>query len=301
MRSFKETLRSSDFAITAELAPTPNQEIAALISQAKTLATVADAIQISDHRNSRAHISPVAIAAQLLPHNIDPIVRMNCRDRNRIALQSELLTARSFGVRNLLMARGSDLPGGHLPPTSEVHDLSAIDLVRTAAAIRDGDVMAGENVGSKTDFFIGTVATAFKPKKGWQPEKLLAKADAGAEFIQLQLCMDPDVLRRYVTHLVDGRLTWRFQILANISVMPSVNTARDLRRTSAGAVLPSSLIGRLEQAADPEAEGVAIAAETLQVLRDIPGISGANLHTDGAPELIVAAISASGLRRNDEN
>lgn len=299
MKTLKDALRSSEFTVTAELALSPKDRVQDIISQSNVLATSVDAIQIPDHRNAQPHITPVAVAAHMMPEGIDPIVRLNCRDRNRIAIQSELLTARYLGISNLLLARGSDLPEDHRPKATGVYDLSAIDLVRTAAAIRDGVAMAEGRLEDAPDFHIGTVATAFRPKDDWTPEKLLAKADAGAEFIQLQLCMDTDALGSYMAHLVKAKLTWRFQVLANIAVLPSVEKAREMRRTNPGAMIPSALITRLELAKDPEAEGVAIAAEALRVLRDTPGIAGANIHTMGDANLIVAAVEQSGVRRND--
>ena len=296
MKAFKETLGSSEFTITAELSLTPTQNPSQLLLQALAVAAVSDAVQIPDHPNARPHITPVAAAAHLLPHDIETIVRMNCRDRNRIAIQSELLSARSFGIRNLLISRGSDFPEDQTPPSSAVHDLTAIDLIRTAAAIRDGEAMVEPGSTDTVDFCIGTVATAFKPGNDWQPEKLMAKADAGAQFVQLQACMNADTLRSYVARLVDARLTWRFQVLANVPVFQSVEAARALRRVTAGSVIPAAIVTRLKQAKDPEAEGVAIAAETLRWLNDVPGISGANIHTSGDPALIIAAINASGMR-----
>lgn len=296
MKAFKETLRSGEFVITAELSLSPTQNPSQLIAQALAAAAVSDAVQIPDHRNARPHITPVAAAAHLLPHDIESIVRMNCRDRNRVALQSEILSARSFGISNLLISRGSDFPEDHTPPSSAVHDLTAIDLIRTAAAIRDGEAMVDPNSTNTVDFCIGAVATAFKPKKDWQPEKLMAKADAGAQYIQLQVCMNFDTLQSYVARLVDTRLTWRFQVLANVAVFQSVEAARELRRATAGSVIPAAIVSRLKQAKDPEAEGVAIAAETLRLLNEVPGISGANVHTTGDPDLIIATINASGLR-----
>lgn len=298
MKAFKEILGSSEFAITAELSLTPTQDPPQLLAHALALTAVTDAVQIPDHRNARPHITPVAVAAHLLPHNIETIVRMNCRDRNRIAIQSELLSARSFGIRNLLISRGSDFPGGQIPPSSAVHDLTAIDLIRTAAAIRDGEALADSNSANITDFCIGAVATAIKPKKDWQPEKLAAKADAGAQFIQLQACMNIETLRSYLARLVEARLTWRFQVLANVPVFHSAAAAREFRRATAGAVIPAAVVERLKQAKDAEAEGVAIAAETLRSLHEVPGISGANTYTAGDPGLIVAAIIASELRDN---
>lgn len=298
MKAFKEILGSSEFAITAELSLTPTQDPPQLLAQALAVTAVADAVQIPDHRNARPHITPVAVAAHLLPHNIESIVRMNCRDRNRIAIQSELLSARSFGIRNLLISRGSDFPADQTPPSSAVHDLTAIDLIRTAAAIRDGEALADPNSANTTDFCIGAVATAIKPKKDWQPEKLMAKADAGAQFIQLQACLNVDTLQSYLARLVEARLTWRFQVLANVPVFHSAEAAKVFRGATAGAVIPAAIVTRLKQAKDPETEGVAIAAEALRSLNEVPGISGANIYTAGDPDLIVAAVNASELRNN---
>jgi 5,10-methylenetetrahydrofolate reductase len=291
MKTLKDVLHSSEFAVTAELALTPQQNVHDVLAAARVLADVADAVQIPDHRNARPHISPVAIGAHLRADGIDPVVRMNCRDRNRIAVHSELLAARSFGISNLLLARGGDLPEDHRPPTTGVYDLSTIDLVRIAAD-------DGRN-GEAHDFFIGTVATAFNPKDDWTPEKLQAKADAGAQFIQLQLCMNTDVLKSYVSHLVDARLTWRFQVLANIAVLTSVDDARAMRRSNPGSIIPSTLVARLEQADDQVAEGISIAAEMIQELRDVPGIAGVNLQTTDDSALLATAIRDSGVRRND--
>ncbi len=298
MSALRDVLRSDEFAVTAELSLSPQQSIHEIIAAATKLQNTVDAVQIPDHRNARPHISPVAIAAHMINANLDPIVRMNCRDRNRIAVQSELLAARSFGVRNLILARGVELPDDHRPLTTGVFDLTAIDLVRTAAAIRDGEAMTDGGNEDGTDFFIGTVATAFKPKDTWEPEKLLAKADAGAQFIQLQLCMNTEVLASYAARLVSSRLTWRFQVLANIAVLPSVEEARALRKSNPGSNIPAELVRRISGAKDAEMEGVKIAAETIQTLRDIPGIAGVNLQATAEPELIVAAIEQSGVRIN---
>lgn len=298
MTTLKDALSSADFAVTAELDLTPKDHLGQIVAQAQQLQSHVDAVQIPDHRNAQPHISPIAIAAELLQHGMDPVVRMNSRDRNRIAVQSELLTARSLGISNLLLSRGSDLPDDHRPPATSVYDLSAIDLIRTAAAIRDGDALADGRPDDAAEFFIGTIATVFKPNDGWQPEKLRAKADAGAQFVQLQPCMDFDVLTSYIACLVDSKLTWRFQVLANIAVLPSAESVRDLRQKHRAALIPSSLVARLEQARDAEAEGIAIAAELLQLLSETPGIAGANIHTMGDADHIVAAIEKSGVRTN---
>ena len=282
--------------MTAELSLAPGLSAADVLDQARILSRATDAIQIPDQRYARPHMSNIAVAAQLLQNQMDPVVHMNCRDRNRIAIQSDLLGAQSLGVSNLLLMRGGQLPDDHQPRATSVFDLGAIDLVATAAAIRDGTALTGGKPPNGPDFYIGTVATVFDPDADWEPEKLLAKADAGAQFIQMQLCFDMDVLREYMTRLVAAKLTWRLQVLVGLAVMPSADEARLLRKNMPVSIIPTTVVKRLEQAKDPEQEGIDICAGLLREIAEIPGISGANLMTTGDPASIPAAILASGIR-----
>lgn len=267
-----------------------------LVNEAKLLANSVDAIQIPDSAFARPHISAIAAAALLIKDGIDPIVHMNCRDRNRIAIQSDLLGAEALGVSNVLLMRGNSLPSDHMPRTSNVFDLSAIDFIRTAAAIRDDEALAGGRLPGREKLHIGAVATAFRPIETWEPEKLLAKADAGAQFIQLQICMNMDAMHEYAAKLIAAKLTWQLQFLGNLAVFPSAESVLKLKQYRPDAAIPKNLMRRLEQASDAEQEGVNICAEQLVELTAIPGIAGANLMTPGNPELITAAIDAAGIR-----
>jgi methylenetetrahydrofolate reductase (NADPH) len=292
LKTLREALRSEELTLTAELSLGPRTSPESIIKQARTLSAVTDAVQIPDHRHARPHLSNIATAALLLQNGVDPVIQMNCRDRNRVALQSDILGARALGAHNLLLMRGSNFPDGHRPKSTGVFDLGAIDLIATAAAIRDDDVFADSKPAGAPDLFIGTIATAFNP----DPEKLTSKADAGAQFIQLQLCFDLGLLREYAARIVSSKLTWRLQILAGLAVLPSADAARELRKARPDSIIPPSVVRRIEAAEDPEAEGIAIAAEQLREIADIPGLSGVTLVTPGHPESIVSAIRASGLR-----
>ena len=296
MRTLREAVRARDFTLTAELQLAPGMNTASVLEQARILAAVVDAIQIPDHAHARPHMSNMAVASILLQNGMDPVLHMNCRDRNRIALQSNILGAQALGISNLLLVRGTDLPPDHRPKSTNVFDLGAIDLIATAAAIRDGDALVGGKLPDALGFYLGAVATVFNPSAGWSPEKLLAKAEAGAQFIQMQLCFDMDVLREYMAYLVAAKLMWRFHVLVGMSPLPSADAARRVKENLPDSIIPDSVVERLEQAGDPEQEGVRICAELLQELAEIPGVSGANLTTPGDPETIAAAISASGLR-----
>ena len=296
MKTLREALRSEDLTLTAELSLDPRQSVQGVIEQARTLAAATDAVQIPDHRHARPHMSNIAVAALLLKEGIDPIIQINCRDRNRIALQSDILGAQALGANNLMLLRGTNFPDDHHPRTTGVFDLGAIDLVATAAAIRDGEVFAEAKPKGAPDLYIGTIATAFDPADNWEPEKLTSKADAGAQFIQLQLCFDMDLLRAYIAKIIAARLTWRFQVLASLAVFPSADAARQLRKDRRDSVIPSRIIRRLERATDPEAEGIRICAELLGEIQETPGVAGVTLVTPGEPESIPAAIYESGLR-----
>jgi methylenetetrahydrofolate reductase (NADPH) len=300
LKKLREALQSDEFTLTAELSLAPRQNADSVIAQARIIGQATDALQIPDHRHARPHMSNIAVAAHLIRNGMDPVIHMNCRDRNRIAMQSDLLGAQSLGVSNLLFRRGSPLPDDHQPRSTGVFDLGAIDLIATAAAIRDGEALPGGQLPDADDFYIGTVATVFDPPDRWMPEKLISKADAGAQFIQLQLCFDPDVLRAYMKYLVSAKLTWRCQVLVGLATLPSADAARDLRKSLPDSIIPASVVKRLEQAEDPEKVGVDICAELLREVAGIPGVAGANLMTPGAPETISAAIIASGLRANSD-
>lgn len=297
MRTLCDALRSEELTLTAELSLGPRDGPAEILGQARTLAARTDAVQVPDHRHFRPHMSALAVAALLLAEGVDPVMHMNCRDRNRVALQSDIVGARALGVRNLLIQRGAAYPAGHRPKTSSVFDLGAIDLIAVAATIREGDAFPGTAPADGADLYIGTIATAFNAADDWEPEKLTSKADAGAQFIQLQLCSDIGLLRDYAARIVDARLTWRMQFLAGLAVLPSADAARELRTARPDSAIPAAVVRRIEAAADPQAEGVAVAAEQLREIAGIPGISGVTLVTPGDPALIAATIEASGLRQ----
>lgn len=272
------------------------QNADALVAEAKTLSQVADAVQIPDSPYARPHISSIAAAALIVREGIDPVIHMNCRDRNRIAIQSDLLGAQALGVSNVLLMRGTRLPADHLPRASNVYDLTAIDFVRTAAAIRDGEAFPGGQSPGGPNLYIGAVGTAFRPNDDWQPEKLVAKADAGAQFLQLQVCMNTDAIKDYVERIVAAKLTWRLQILVNLAIFPSAEAAITMKKMRPDAAIPREVIDRLENASDPVQEGIRIGAEVLAEMSAIPGIAGANFITTGEPVSIVGAIRESGVR-----
>jgi len=283
LRTFRDAVDSNEFTLTAELNLARRVDAQTLLKQVEMLGPLVDAIQTTDNPYSQVQISSLAAASLILGGGFDAIAQFTCRDRNRTALASDLLGAKALGVKSVLVLRGD----GYKNPkdTKAVFDLDAKELIAKARSLSGAD-----------GFYIGGVATVFKPVAGWQPDELNAKAEAGAQFIQTQLCFDTNVLRRYMEHLVSAKLTWRTHIVIGVATLPSAEAARWLQRNLRGALMPDTLVERMEQAQDPEAEGVRICAELLEEFTEIPGVSGANIMTLGSVETIPAAISASGLR-----
>jgi methylenetetrahydrofolate reductase (NADPH) len=290
LKTFRDAIRTRPFTVTADLALDRSTDAAAVRRQARLLGPLVDALQVPDAHDGRLQMSGQAAASLLLAEGVDPLVHLTGRDRNRIALENDLLGLGALGVTSLLLTRGEELPAGYKPPTRQVLELSGEDLVTTAVQLGED-----ESIAAVPGFCVGTAATVFAPKAGWKPKALQARVDAGVAFVQTQICFNMKTLRRYMEHLVAARLTWRCAVIVSLAVLPDAASARVLKQYLHGAVLPEKLVQRIGQAADPEQEGILVCAEKIQRLREIPGVSGINLMTPGPPDLLVEAIRAAGL------
>lgn len=291
MKTFQEAVRTQDFTISAELQLDSRSTAASIVDQARILTSMVDAVQITDNPGGRVHMSPLVAASIMLRHEIDPVLHITCRDRNRIALRSDLLGAAALGVSSLLLMRGQKFPADFPLKAATVYDWGARRLIAAAHAIR-----SDSESSNPPDFFIGSIATAFNPSRGWQPEKLTAKADAGIKFVQTQLCFDAELIKRYVAGLTAAKLLERVNVIVAIAPIPSADVADWLAGNLRGAVVPDAVIQRLRKARNPEREGIEICAELLNELKDVPGVSGANLMSLGNAENVVRSIELSAVR-----
>ncbi len=291
LRKFREALQSQEFSISAELTFRREYTISDVHRQVDTLAGLVDGIQVTDNPWSWVHMSAVSAASMVLQKGIDPIPMLSCRDRNRIALQSDLMGLRAMGVTSVLLTRGQKVPDDHQVSARTVLDTTGLELVAMAAELNNDP-----SLGPNEDFFIGTGAKVFRPPIEWPAEKLIERVDAGARFLQSQFCFNPDIIREYMEALVRLKLTWKCAVIVSLAVLPSVEAAMWLKKEIRQAKIPIPLIERLKSAADAELEGIKICSELIQEISEIPGVSGINLMTTGNPESIPAAIKASGLR-----
>jgi methylenetetrahydrofolate reductase (NADPH) len=291
LRKFREALQSQDFSISAELTLRREYTASDVHRQVDTLGELVDGIQVTDNPWSWVQMSAVSAAGLVLQKGIDPIPMLSCRDRNRIALESDLIGLRAMGVTSVLLTHGEKVPDDHQVKARGVFDTTSLELVALAAALNDDP-----SLGPNEEFFIGTGAKVFRPPTEWPAEKLIARADAGARFLQSQFCFNTDIIREYMDALVRLKLTWKCALIISLTVLPSVEAAIWLKKNMRQAKIPIRLIERLQDAVDAELEGIKICAELMQEISEIPGVSGINLMTTGNPESIPAAIKASGLR-----
>ncbi len=293
---FARALAAGRFVITAELVPPVSTDPADMLARALPLKGLATAVNVTDGAGARAHLSGLVAARILLENGIEPILQMTCRDRNRIALESDLLGALALGLRNILVLTGDDPKSGNQPETKPVFDLDSRALLALAERIsRERMLPPNQPIKGPTALFLGASDLPVDPLPGWVPSGLLAKAEAGARFVQTQFCLDMGVVRRWAARLSEHGLTRRLSLLVGLAPIPSARSARWMREKLFGTIIPDAVIARLEQAADPRREGVSICAELLRELATIPGIAGAHLMAPQNPAALPEAIAASGV------
>ncbi len=289
-------LLDGQFALTAEVAPPLAGSPDALLKRARPIGAAVDAVNVTDAASARVAMSSLAAAAILARDGIEPVLQCTCRDRNRIALQSDLVGAAALGIHNVLMLTGDDPKQGDQPDAKPVFDLSSGDLIRIAVEMREkGVVASGREIEAPPRLFVGCADVPTDPKPGWTPKSLAAKADLGAQFVQTQLCYDIELVRRYVRRLREDGLTDRLFVLVGIGPLASARSARWMRDNLFSVVMPDAVIARLEGASDARAEGIRICAELLNELVQIPGVAGAHLMAPVNPSDIPAAVAEARL------
>lgn len=292
-KTFRSAVQSRSIAITAELALKRETTPDDIRAQARLLAPWVDGIQISDNPWAWTQMSSVAAASLLLDEGVDPLPILTCRDRNRIALTSDLLGLRALGARSIILMRGHRVPRNHPLPAATVFDLSGRELIALASGLNEDETgKAGDRL------FLGTGARAFRPNAGWRADSLKDRAAAGAEFLQTQLCFNLDLLQDYLSCLVDLQVTWDYSVIVSLTPLPSLETAQWIREHYSDAKIPAAVMQQLEDAQDQRKEGIEICAGLMREMAALPGIAGINLMTTGDTDALIEAIRLSGVRED---
>jgi methylenetetrahydrofolate reductase (NADPH) len=282
--------------LTAEIAPPLSCTAEDMLAKARPLAGLADAVNVTDAASARASMGAIAASALLLDVGVEPILQLTCRDRNRIALQSDLLGAAALGVRNLLLLTGDDPKAGDQPDTKPVFDLTSQQLLETVRDMRDkGELPSGRKISGKLDAFLGAADMPVDPKPEWRPDSLKKKIAAGAAFAQTQFCMDAGVVRRYTARLAEAGIS-DFYLLIGVSPLRSAKSAHWMRANLFGTIIADDIVARMEASADPAADGKAVCVDLIAELSEIPGVAGVHIMAPGQDAAVPGVIEAARKR-----
>ena len=298
----ERVLRSGFFAVTAELNPPDSADPQEVYDRALLLSEVCDGINATDASGAHCHMSSVAICALLTRAGYEPVLQVSCRDRNRIAIQGDLLGAAAMGVRNVLCLTGDDVSVGDQPQAKRVFDFDSIQLLRTATIMRDqGQFLSGRKLTSRPRLFLGAAANPFVPPYDWRPMRLAKKYEAGADFIQTQYCFDVPRLQEFMSRVRDMGLHEKLFILVGVGPLRSEKAAEFMRKNVPGVVIPDAIVDRLRKTPKEKkkAEGKNICVEIIQQVREIEGVSGVHVMAYRQEELVADIINEAGLLPRD--
>ena len=294
----ERVLRSGRFAVTSELNPPDSADPEDVYKAALILSTVCDGINAVDASGAHCHMSSVAICALLVRAGYEPVFQVSCRDRNRIAIQGDLLGAAAMGVRNVLCITGDDVSVGDHPEAKRVFDFDSIQLLQTARIMRDkGMFLSGRKLTTSPKLFLGAAANPFVPPFDWRPLRLAKKIAAGADFIQTQYCFDVPRLQEFMKRVRDMGLHEKAYILIGVGPLRSEKAAEFMRTKVPGVYIPDSIVERLRKTPKEQkrAEGKRICTEIIQQVREIEGVAGVHIMAYRQEELVAEIVDEAGL------
>ena len=289
MSRLRDALERGEFVVTGEVAPPLGTSLEPMLDSARELARHCHALNVTDNQGAALHLSSLGGACALLREGIEPIWQQTCRDRNRLALQSDLLTASSLGIENVLIVTGDDPRAGDHPQAKGVFDLDSTQLLQVASGMNEGHDMLGRDLKGPTGFFIG--AAAFPEAEPWdvQLSRAERKTDAGARFFQTQAVMDVAKFARAAEALRPKGV----KLIAGVLLLKSARVIKFINERLPGLMVPEEIAERIEGASDPMRESIAIAAAQVRALRELA--DGVHLMPLGADLAVGDIIEKAGL------
>lgn len=292
----KRVLEKGHFAVTAECGPPKGADPKVIKSKGKILKGFADSVNVTDNQTGVVRLSSLAACVLLKKEGLDPVLQMTTRDRNRIALQSDILGASALGIRNVLCLSGDHQSFGNQPQAKGVFDVDSVQLIQLVRQMRDnGVVLGGDKLSEPPRLFIGAVANPFADPFTYRAVRLGKKAAAGAEFIQTQCIYNLTRFREWMDKVRDLGLDEKTYILGGITPLKSARMAEFMNNQVAGMDVPDEIINRMKSvpATEQRQEGLKIAVETIQVLKETRGVHGVHIMAieweEAVPQLVEAA------------
>jgi methylenetetrahydrofolate reductase (NADPH) len=288
--TLRDAINSKDFVITAELPLWPPRPRAALEADLRSLAQVADAVHLGLDDRADSGVAPLAAASIAISVGVDPILHLHGRDKNRIALQSEIIGAITVGVSTLVMRRGDKLPSMLRGRVKGVLDTKTTQLLSIAKRVAER-----EEFSKSSELLVGCLVPPMRPNEEWEAALIQEKLDCGAQLLQTRPIFNPDLLRDYAAALVAQKITHRARLLAGFPLLGSLSSARSMDERYAGTTVPEPMIRRLSEAGEARAEGIAVLAEQLAAAAETPGVSGAAIVNVDDVGAVTEAVKLAGL------
>ncbi len=306
--TLEKILTAGKFAATAELGPPKNADAEVIRKKAQVLKGFCDGTNITDNQTAIVRMSSIAAAAIAVQEGLEPIMQVTCRDRNRLAMQSDMLGAYALGIRNLLCLSGDHQQFGNHPTAKNVYDLDSMSLLQMVKSLRDENkFQCGEEIkGANPRYFIGAAENPFGDPFEFRPYRLAKKAQAGADFVQTQLIYNVPKFKEFMKRVVDLGVHEKVYILAGVGPLKTVGAAKYMRDQVPGMDVPNEIVERMEAAAkgieDKKAkaaaareEGIKICVELIQQMREIPGVAGVHIMAIEWEEAVPIITDKAGL------
>ncbi|HEY2441112.1 MAG TPA: methylenetetrahydrofolate reductase [Solirubrobacteraceae bacterium] len=274
MSHLEHKLTAGEFVVTAELPVVDGGGHAEIQRQLEPMRPFVDAFNATDNPAAHAHVSPLAVSIGLRQVGAEPVMQLVCRDRNRLALEAELMGAAMYGIENVSCLTGDDVTAGDEPEARRVFDLDSVQLVALARTLDRGHYLSGREIHPKPHFFVGAVENPGAPPLEHRVRRAAKKAMAGARFLQLQLCYRPELLERFMRTAHETGVSERIALIPSICILRTVGGMRFVAGNVPGIDVPPAVVRRVEQAADAEAECFEIAYELAAHALAQPGVAG---------------------------
>jgi methylenetetrahydrofolate reductase (NADPH) len=293
---FERVLRAGQFAVTSELAPPDSADPEDVFRRARVFHGYVDAINATDGSGANCHMSSLAVCALLTRVGYAPIMQISCRDKNRIAIQGDILGGAAMGVCNILCLTGDGVNAGDHPQALPVFDLDSMTLLTTARTLRDEHrFLSGRKITFAPRVLLGAAENPFTPPAQWRAQRLAKKVAAGAQFIQTQYCYDVPLLKAFMRQVEDLGLLDKVFILVGVGPLRSAKAAEWMRTHVPGLHIPDPIIERMAGATDGAREGRNLCIDLIQEIRAVPGVSGIHLMAYRQEESVAEIIDRSGV------
>ncbi len=290
--NFKKKLDSKKFVFTAETSPPDSADQEDVLKRVMCLKNIADAVNVTDGASAKSHLSSLVVSSILANNNIEPILQLTTRDRNRIALQSDLLGAWVLNIKTILSIYGDQVNSGDQPEAKEVRDLDSIGIIQTAHQFKTRKTFpSGRKILSAPEYFIGAADAPIAIDKNFDCKNLLKKIDAGTNFFQTQFAFDFRILSNYMEKLNEHGVTNKAYYIVGLGVLKSAKSAIWMNKNLFGVNIPDQIIRRLEDSSNQEKEGIKICIELIEKYREIKGVHGVHLMGYHQEEQIAEVIS----------